>query len=84
MRAGVALHEDAVEYRVFRIVDPVLVGKVFAADADVDAAHRNVAQALRGGADFRGRLLPDLADQDRQRHGADELVVPQFCSVAAA
>ena len=35
VRAGVALHEDAVEDRVLRVVDPVLLGEVLAADAEV-------------------------------------------------
>ena len=45
VRAGVALDEDAVEHRVLGVVDPVLLGEVLAADADVDAAHRDVAQS---------------------------------------
>src|SRR5689334_19406834 len=44
IRARISLHEDAVEYGVFGVINPVLLGKVLPADPDVHATHRNVPQ----------------------------------------
>ena len=66
VRAGVALHEDAVEDGVLGVVDPVLVGEVRARHAKVHAAHRHVAQRTGGTADVGRRLV----GTGRQRSGA--------------
>ncbi len=44
MRAGVTLQKDPVKHAIFRIIDPVLVADVFAADAEIHATHRHVPQ----------------------------------------
>lgn len=55
---GVPLDEDAVEDRVFGIVDPVLFGQVFPPDPQMDTPHRNVAKSSSRPADFRRGFLP--------------------------
>src|SRR4051794_31165811 len=73
--ARVALNEDAVKDRVFGVVDPMLVRQLLAADAEMDAADRHVAQAVRSLLNFRWGLVADLANEDRQWHRADEVLV---------
>src|ERR1700694_2054469 len=40
MRARISLHEDAMENSVFRIIYPVLFGKILTADSQVHTADR--------------------------------------------
>ena len=46
LRAGITLHKDTMENGVAGKVDPVLIGKVSPADAEVHAAHRDMMQPV--------------------------------------
>src|SRR5207302_6794896 len=81
MRAGVALHEDAMEDGVLGIVNPVFFGQVGPADADMDAADRDEAQIFGGSANFRWRFIAHNADQQGERHRADHLLVGNLAAV---
>ena len=65
MRAGIALHENAMEHRVLGIVDPMLLREILAAHAQMHTAHRNMLQTARGRADLGGRFLAHRTDQHR-------------------
>ncbi len=65
MRAGIALHEDAMKDRLFRIVDPVLLRQVGPGDTDVDAANRDMPQSARRRPHVFRRLVADQLDQFR-------------------
>ena len=75
MRARVALHEDAVEDGIFRIINPVFIADVLAADADVDAFHRRMPQCECGLLHFGRCFLARHANQDGQWHGGNKLLI---------
>src|SRR5690606_247077 len=72
VRTGVSLDGDAVEDRVLGIVDPVLLRETLAADPEVHAPDRDVAEPAGRSPDFERGLLAHLPDEHGKRHGADE------------
>src|SRR5947209_2605089 len=72
--ACVSLDEDAMEYRILGIVNPVLFGQVLTADANIHTPHRSEAQPGGGRSHLARYLITHRADQKGQRHRADELL----------
>src|SRR5438128_12352145 len=75
MRAGITLHEDTVEHRILRIVDPVFLREIFAAYTDVHAAHRDMSQGACPRPYFLRSVVAHHTDQRWQRRGAHQMFV---------
>src|SRR5262249_34310239 len=71
VRTGIALDENAMKDRVLGKVNPVLLRQILPANAEVDAAHRDEAQARGRMPHFRRRFLTHQSNEHRQGHGAN-------------
>ena len=71
MRAGVALHEDAMKDGVLWVADPVLVGQVGPTDSRVRATYGDMPQVACGFPDEIRCFCPHGLFPPWQGHGAD-------------